>query len=135
MATTRGRLVQQNQVVLDQADFFQSDGFSRVVGLTPSNLVSQVFFNNLLQPWPLVSGLGINDPNISSGKLYFNEVPGSPGFYNVRFRPNAIGYWRVLLTYSVVPQIVAQDYDVTGSVALVEQGLSASFIKPPGSSC
>lgn len=133
MATVRGRVVQANQVVLDQVDFFQSDGFTRVVGLIPASLVSQIFYNNMIQPWPLISGLGVTDTQISSGQIYFNEVPGSPGFYNVRFRPNALGYWRNLLTYPPGQQISAQDYDVVRGSPATEQGLHASFVKSDGS--
>jgi hypothetical protein len=133
MATTRGRVVQANQVVLDQVDFFQPDGFTRVVGLIPASLVSQIFYNNTIQPWPLVSGLGVTDAQVTSGRVYFNEVPGSPGFYNVRFRPNALGFWRNLLTYPPGLQISAQDFDVVQSLPTSEGGLHASFIKPQGS--
>lgn len=133
MATTRGRVVQANQVVLDQVDFFQPDGFTRVTGLIPSSLVSQIFFNNVVQPWPLVSGLGITDQQVVAGRVYFNEVQGSPGFYNVRFRPNALGFWRNLLTYPAGQQISAQDFDVVQNAPAMEGGLSASFIKPAGS--
>lgn len=130
MATTRGRLVTQNQVVYDQVDFFQSDGFTRVTGLTFSGVVLNVFFENVAQPWPLVNGLGVMDAQVASGQVYFNEVPGSPGFYNVRWRPNALGFWRLLITYVPGQQIEAQDYDVVQSLPVVESGLSASFIKP-----
>lgn len=130
MATTRGRLVQQNQVVYDQVDFFQSDGFTRVTGLTFSGVSLNAFFENVAQPWPLVNGLGVTDAQIASGQVYFNEVPGSPGYYNIRWRPNAIGFWRLLITYAPGQQIEAQDYDVVQSQPIVESGLSASFIKP-----
>jgi len=134
MATTRGRIVQANQAVLDQVDFFQSDGFTRVTGLTASILISQIFFNNLLQPWPVISGLGVTDAQVVSGKIYFNEIPGSPGFYAVRFRPNAVGFWRNLLTYTAGTQISAQDFDVVSGQPGGDGGLSASFIKP-GENC
>jgi len=130
MATTRGRLVQVNQVVPDQVDFFQSDGFTRVTALTPANLVSRIFFNNALQPWPLVSGLNIPDAQVVAGKIYFNEIPGSPGYYSVRFRPNAVGYWRNVLVYAAGTQEAAQDFDAVPSQPTAEGGLSASFIKP-----
>lgn len=130
MATTRGRLVQINQLILDQADFFESDGFTRVIGLIPSNLVSELFYKNVLQPWPLVDGSGVQDNLVKSGNIYWNEVPGSPGIYNVRFRPNAIGYWRLLITYAAGTQIMGQDYDVVAQVPVVESGLKASFVKP-----
>ena len=132
MPTTRGRVVQANQVVLDQVDFFQPDGFTRAQGLTPSALVSQVFYNNVNQPWPLISGVGVTDAQVVSGRIYFNEVPGNPGFYNVRFRPNALGYWRNLLTYTAGQQISAQDFDVVMGAPATESGLHASFIKPQG---
>jgi hypothetical protein len=137
MATTRGRIVQANQVVLDQVDFFSSDGFTRVTGLIPASLVSHIFFNNSLQPWPLVSGNLVPDAQIAAGRIYFNEIPGNPGFYSVRFRPDALGYWRNLLTYAAGQQISAQDYDVVQSAPAMESGLQASFVKPgsSGSCC
>src|SRR5574343_827655 len=93
------RFIQVNQVVLDQADYFEADGFTRIPGLTIANLTSQLFFNNSQQPWVLTSGAGVADNQIVSGRIYFHEVPGSPGFYSIRFRPNAVGYWRLLLNY------------------------------------
>lgn len=134
MATTRGRLVQVNQTVLDQVDFFQPDGFTRVTGLIVGALVSQIFFNNILQPWPLISGLNVTDQQVASGSIYFNEIPGSPGFYNVRFRPNAVGFWRNLLTYPAGTQISAQDFDVVPTAPSFGEGLNASFMNP-GSNC
>lgn len=131
--TTHGRIIPINQAVLDQADFFQSNGFTRIVGLTPAQLLGQLFYNNAVQPWPLISGTGIADAQVASGRVYFNEVPGSPGFYNVRFRPNALGYWRLLLTYTTGTQTVGQDYDVVQNAPAVAQGLNASFIKQQGS--
>lgn len=130
MSTTRGRLVINNQVVFDQADFFQPDGFTRIIGILPSDLGEQIFFQNGMQPWPLVSGLGVTDAQIASGKVYWGEVPGAPGIYNVRWRPNAVGYWRLLITYPVGAQIMGQDYDVTVAGVPVETGLKASFVKP-----
>lgn len=129
MATTRGRLVQINQVIIDQADFFEADGFTRVIGIIPGDLTEELFFNNVLQPWPLVDGSGVPDSQVKSGNVYWNEVPGSPGIYNVRFRPNALGYWRLLITYAAGTQIMGQDYDVVAQTTSVESGLKASFVK------
>ena len=130
MATTRGRLVQINQTIIDQADFFEPNGFTRVIGLSITDLTHEIFFNNILQPWPLVDGSSVSDAAVVSGKVYWNEVPGSLGFYNVRFRPNAIGYWRNLVTYTAGTQIMAQDFDVVSQVPQAESGLRASFTKP-----
>jgi hypothetical protein len=128
--TTRGRQVYANQTVADQADFFQSDGFTRVTGLTPAQLLCQLFYDNQLQAWPFVSGAGLTDTQIASGNVYWLEVPGSPGIYSVRFRPNSIGYWRLLITYTAGQQIEGQDYDVVAAPPTVDTGLKASFVKP-----
>jgi hypothetical protein len=130
MATTRGRLVQINQVVVDQADYFRSDGYTRVTGLTIGDLIRQLFYNNIEQPWPMFDGSSVPDSQVASGRIYFHEVPGSPGIYSVRFRPNAVGYWRFLLAYPVGQQILAQDYDVTPVVTTVSSGIKSSFVKP-----
>lgn len=134
MATTRGRIVQVNQVVLDQVDFFDGGGFTRVVGVTVTDLISDIFYNNLKQPWPLVSGTGVTDAQVAAGTVYFQQIAGEPGFYSVRFRPNAVGFWRNLLTYTAGQQNSAQDFDVVASSPLLESGLKSSFIKD-GSDC
>jgi hypothetical protein len=129
VSTTRGRLIYANQVVYDQADFFQVDGFTRVTGLTIGQLQMQLFFNNAAQPWQFVVGTGVTEAQVSSGKVYWVEVPGSPGIYNVRWRPNALGYWRLLITYPAGQQIMAQDYDIVPGGASASSGLSESFVK------
>lgn len=131
MSTTRGRLVYSNQVVYDQADFFQLDGFTRVPGLLISQVSGEIYFNNVLQPWAFVSGVGVQDPQVVAGKVYWLEIPG--GAYGVRFRPNAIGYWRLLFTYAPGTQIVAQDYDVNAGTGISSPtGLKTSFVEPGG---
>jgi hypothetical protein len=134
MQTTRGRQVYANQLVLEQADFFQSDGFTRVTGLTASQVQQTLTFNNVAQPWPLVDGGSIPDAQTVSGRIYYSEIPGLPGVYSVRFRPNAVGYWRMTITYVPGQQIVAQDYDVLAQLPATDQGLKPSFTKP-GTGC
>lgn len=124
---TIGRRVQINQTILDQADFFQVDGFTRVAGLTVLDLTSQVFYNNQIVPWPLADGSSVSDSQIAAGSLYFHEIVGTSGNYSVRFRPNAAGYWRVLLGYSAGTQTIAQDYDVT-EPSQTGGGLRTSFV-------
>ena len=121
------RNIQVNQLTLDQADFFQSDGFTRILGITAADLTAQVFFNNTLQPWPVQVGEAVQDAHIVSGKVYFHEVPGSPGVYSVRMRPNAVGFWRVLLTYPPGLQILAQEYDVSAQTQMISSGVKSSF--------
>lgn len=130
--TTRGRLVQINQVVFDQADFFQSDGFTRVLGITATGgqITSVTFKDNIEQPWPLTDGIGVLDSQVTSGKIYWNEIPSEAGHYNVRWLPNATGFWRILITFTSGTQILGQDYDVLASPPIVSSGLTASFTKP-----
>lgn len=90
----------------------------------------QIFYNNIAQPWPFIDGSTTSDAQVASGNVYWVEIPGSPGNYNVRFRPNAIGFWRLLITFVSGTQIMGQDYDVVSQVPLAESGLRASFTKP-----
>lgn len=131
MAASRGRLMQNNVVVRGQPDFLQSDGYTRITGITPNRVQSVLFYNNALQPWLLVDGSAVTDAQIASGSVYWNEIPGASGYYNVRFLPNAVGYWRLLILYPAGPEFYAQDYDVVPS-ANIDAGLLTSFL-PPGS--
>ncbi len=127
MFTGRSRTVYNNQTLFDQADFFTGDDFTRVTGLTTSQVTTQLFFNNQLQSWLNITGVSVTDNQVASGHIYWLEVAGSPGIYGVRLRPNAVGHWRLLITYADGTQIVALDYDVV-AVATVETCLRASFV-------
>jgi hypothetical protein len=124
---TRGRLVRTNQVILDQADFFQGDGFTRQAGLTIADVTSVLFYDNVLQPWTFTNGAPVSDSQVKSGSVYLHEIAGSPGYYSMRFRPNAAGYWRLLVVYTAGQQILAQDYDVAAEPLQIQGGLTASF--------
>ncbi len=126
MITTRERLIQTNQVIVDQADFFEVDVFTRVTALVPGDLVMSLFYNNEKQAWALLDGATVTDGEVRSGSVYWHEISGSPGFYSVRFRPNVAGYWRLVLAYTAGSQIVALGYDV-GQFSLAESGLRTSF--------
>jgi len=130
MSTTHGRIVEINQAVVDQADFFQSDGYTRQAGLTTANVTSQLFFNNSEQPWSLLDGTALLDSQVASGNVYWSEIPGSGGVYSVRFRPNALGFWRLLINYPVGKQIVAQDYDIVLKAENCQPGIRSTFIHP-----
>lgn len=126
-----GRSVPINTTVFDQADFFQLDGYTRVTGILPNQLTVVVFFNNVLQPWSLVTGVGVGDGQIQAGRIYWSEIPGAAGYYSVRWRPNAAGYWRIVTSYPAGSQIVARDYDVTVADAgdgCGGAGLKVSFV-------
>jgi hypothetical protein len=130
MLTVQSRLVPNNTTVWDQLDFFQSDGFTRVGALNTSNITATLFFGNVPQPWNLVNGAGINDQQIVSGNLYFNEIPGAPTFYNLRLRPTGVGFWRLVVVYPSVPQTIIHNFDVVSQFQGDDNGLKASFIRP-----
>ena len=129
MLTSRGRIVQVNQTLFDQADLFQPDGYTRVTGIGVADVALDLFFANLRQPWTLTDGVAVPDVQVASGRVYFNEVAGSPGYYSVRFRPNAVGYWRLLVSYAAEEQIVAVDYDVVPQVPVASGNVKASFVR------
>jgi hypothetical protein len=121
------RLLSANSIVYDQTDIL--DGSDRIAGVTVSDLSLVCFRNNMPQSWVLVDGTNISASNISSGSIYFNEIYGCPGFYSVRFLPNATGFWRLVLTYVDVPQSTVLEYDITANFTEnPSSGLIASFI-------
>lgn len=124
----RSRMVPNNQTILDQVDFYESDGFTRVIGIVPADLSCRVFYQNALQPWGLGSGSGVPDSRVASGQVYFLETPGALGYYGLRWRPNAVGYWRIVLGYASGTQEVTLGYDVV-SASPTEPSLSPSFLK------
>jgi len=124
--TTRGRLLRVNQLIIDQADFFQLDGYHRVTGLGVIDVQVQLFHDNVPQPWVLTSGSGVTDAKVAAGKVYFSEISGAAGCYSVRFRPNVGGYWRLLISYPTGQQTLAQDYDVTLEPTSVKGTIKAS---------
>lgn len=126
------RIVFPNRAILDQADILQPDNFTRVTGLTSAAIVSTLFFNNLAQPWSLVDGTLVTDAQIASGTVYWNEITGQPGFYSVRFRPNAVGFWRLNLAYAAGSRLVTLGYDVVPEPPVVATGLKASFVNTGG---
>ena len=130
MITTRSRLVRSNETVLNQVDILQNDAYTRVVGLGTSDVTVTVFFQNQAQPWPTVLGTTVTDTQVASGSIYFNEIPGSAGYYNLRFRPNSVGFWRLVLAYPAGSQLFALDFDVTTLLPQSTPGLIASFVKP-----
>jgi hypothetical protein len=127
--TTRDRQTPNNQTVFDQTDFFEADDFTRLLGLTATQITLQVFFGNTLQPWGIQDGYPVPDTQVVSGKVYWHEIPGAPGIYGVRWRPNAVGYWRLVFTLPAHQQVVALGYDVV-PLERTAPGLQTSFLKP-----
>jgi hypothetical protein len=108
----RSRVSFSNHVIFEQADFFQQDGFTRVTGLTISDISVQVFQDNQLLNWTLAEGQYVDDDATRSGYVYWSEITGAPGVYSVRFRPTSVGFWRMIITYADGLQLLAQDVEV-----------------------
>lgn len=124
-----GRNVSSGSLIRAQADFFLPAGsVNRVVGVQWSTLAPYVFVNNSALPWAVADGTTVQDSSISAGTVYFNEVPGSPGFYAVRFFPDRIGYWRIVLKSASLSSEVVLEFDVSAPAAPAG-GLNASFVK------
>lgn len=118
------RAIQPNKVVFAQADLFNDDK-TRKVGVGASEVACVVFWDNTILPWPLVDGSGTAAVQVSSGRVFWSEL--LPGFYNVRFRPNAIGYWRIVITN--VAQEVTFDFDILLDGQVAASGLRVAFGK------
>ena len=128
-----GRLLPAGSVVRDQLDFYSPPGsFIRVAGVSVNALTSKAFLNGSVLPWPLVDGAGLPDSSLSAGSVYFNEVPGAPGYYAVRIFPDRVGYWRIVVYHSASMSEQIREYDVipAGALSPVQQGgLTATFSK------
>jgi hypothetical protein len=125
------RLIAAGAVVYDQPDFYSSPG-TRATGVVLANLSLTLFVNNGLLSWPLEDGSAIADSSITAGSVYFNEISGSNGYYNVRFFPHQIGYWKLVLKHNALNQEVVKEYDIIASGSLSPtstSGLNASFVR------
>ena len=129
MATSfRTRRIASNETVYDQADFFQGNGYDRVTGILINQITAKLFFNNLPQPVSILDGSNITDSLVAAGFVYWQEIGGAAGYYNVRWRPSAVGHWRLVLSYPTGTQSLVLDYDVEAEVdAGFSGGLKASF--------
>lgn len=122
------RRVDSSKMVFDQVDLFLTDGKTRAQDVQVSDLALRVFHNGTQLNWSLVSGAGIPDVRVAAGKVYWTEI--STGFYSLRFFPNAVGEWRVLVTYPAHDQAVSFGYDVVPQAASAGGlGLRASFVR------
>ena len=124
-ATFRNRQIQINQVTFDQVDIFQSDVFNRVTGLIPSNMGFVLMLNNEVVTWPLVDGTAVQDSQVVSGSVYWNQLAN--GSYGIRLYVNSLGHWNLIFSYASIPQIVSIDYDVVNIPVSSDTGFKASF--------
>lgn len=124
--TNRTRVVQANQVIFDQVEILQADLFTRVLGLTVSNVTIALTHNNVSVNWPLISGVGVTDALVVSGNVYWNQLVS--GAYGLRFFPNALGTWLLEVAYpaGTPAQRTSTSYDVFNPPPTVDS-LRASF--------
>lgn len=122
-ATFRNRQVQVNRITFDQVNIFQSDQYNPVTGLIPSNVGLILTLNNQTVSWPLVDGTTVQDSQVVSGSIYWNQLTG--GAYGIRFYANQLGHWNLTFSYAPIPQLIVIDYDVVNQPAASQ----ASFIK------
>lgn len=102
------RYIDSGSLVIDQVSFYS--GGNRVVGLEYNDINLDSFTNNENTSMVLEDGTSILNQDISPGIIYFNEIPGKPGFYSVRFFPDKIGFWYLLYSYN--GSEVIKEYDV-----------------------
>jgi hypothetical protein len=124
-ATYRNRQVQVNQIIFDQVDLFQSDGFNRISGLLPTDVSFALFLDNQVGNWPLVDGTTVFDGQVAGGSVYWAVLPN--GSYGIRFFPSSIGHWTLTFSFAPTPQIVTIDYDVVNIGQGTDPGFRASF--------
>lgn len=127
-----GRSIQAGHAVHDQIDFYESSSsFIRVPGITLDKLAFFVFYNNSLLSWSAADGSYTPDANLTSGYVLFNEISGSPGFYSIRFFPDRVGYWRIIVYNTLTNAQQIRDYDISPAQNqyVNSTGLNASFIK------
>lgn len=115
------RQVHAQSVVYDQVDFFL--GTNRV-SVPIGSLQTKLFVNNVLLPWTLEDGTLVPDSSIVSTKIYYNEISGSPGYNNIRFFPDRVGFWRLNVIWSTTE--IIKEYDILGAKSF-SGGLNASF--------
>jgi hypothetical protein len=121
------RTLQSGRMVFEPVDLFLGDGSTRAQGVLPSDLQLRIFVGATQLSWPLVTGAGVSDVQVASGKVYWSEV--STGFYSVRFFPNLVGLWRVLLTYPTYDQAVSMAFDVVVPAPTSSSGMNVSFYR------
>lgn len=123
-----GRIVSSGCLVRSQVDlYFPAGSSSRFTGAPASSVSATVFANNVLLAWPVADGSLVLDSSISSGTVYFNEIPQAPGFYSVRFFPDRVGFWRIVIRSDALGAESILEFDVVAP-AKPDGGLNASFV-------
>lgn len=123
------RLVPAASLIRDQVDFYDPPGsVTRATGISVGDIIVTVFANNVALAWTTLDGTAVPDSSISAGTVYFNEIPGNPGFYSIRFFPDRIGFWRIVVSDSAISAESVREFDVAPAGTFSpSNGLNASF--------
>lgn len=119
----------QAGLVFEYLDLFDVGG-ARVTGVTSGDLQVKLLFGSTDTEWSLVSGVGVADINVVAGKVYCEEFEA--GYYSLRFFPNRVGTWRLLLTWAAGGKTFSYLYDVTPKSEMLSAGLVSTFVKSSG---
>lgn len=123
--TTRSNII--NMLVYEQIDLFMLDGITRAQGVPLTALTSKLFYGSEGEPWVLVSGTGVPDEQVVPGYLYWDEF--ETGYYSIRFKPNVVGIWRLILLCAALNTGVSVTYSVEPVAYPMNTGLQVSFIR------
>lgn len=126
-----GRTVTAGALARDQVDIYNPpNGFTRSTGVVSAGVSVTCFVNNAPVSWPVADGTSVQDSSISAGMVYFNEIAGSPGFYALRFFPDRVGYWRLVVSIASTSVEAIKEYDVISAPqGNASGGLNATFVK------
>ena len=111
------RVIPVGLVVQDQLDFYSLNG-QRNPNYNAGLLEVAVFANNEWRAWPITDGSSVQDTQVEAGIVYFNAISGAAGYYALRFFPDRIGYWRIVVRDSVLGQEQILQYDVIPTISL-----------------
>lgn len=129
-----GRLVSAGSIAYDQIDLYDPPGsLTRAPGVTVSAIVSRLFVNNAETAWPIADGSTVPDSSVSAGRVLFNETALNSTFYSIRFFPDRVGFWRLVLRIVSLGTEIVRDYDVVPAGSFSSSGpsggLNADFVK------
>lgn len=123
------RLINAGSVVYDQLDWFNpNNSINRAPGLTIAAISFLGFVNNSVLIWNFADGTSVLDSSISAGTVYFNEITGQPGYYQIRFYPDRVGIWRLTFRQISLQIEIIKEYDVLPVGTLKPGATSAGLI-------
>ncbi len=103
------RTVPARKLVVDHFPVYDTDGFTKVPGLSPADLPVAVF----------------RDSDVADVLVTVSEIAGSPGEYRLAFTPEQAGFYELEVSYAAGKQSYVEQYQVT-------EALAVGGSRPPG---